>query len=558
VNRPNSRKFIRTPSQQLLVLALAALVGIVLLMTALSMASGSTDVKAGVDAASKTITVSIATEPPQLDGSITADTISGFVLGHVMEGLLRKDENNNLVAGVADRWDITATGATFWIRKDAKWSDGKPVTAHDFVFAWRKVVDPATASEYANIMSPIRNADKVNSGKLPVTALGVQAVGDRELRVQFVKPVPYFAQLMAFNIFYPIREDFFNSTNGRYASSAETLLYNGPFKMTRWVHGAHIRMVKNPEYWDRDIIEVNAIDIPYFTSDPSAVINLFRDRQIALAPISQENLEEAQLLDWNMKSFLTGGVFYVEFNHRDGKITNNRNFRKALQYALNSKIEVNKVIKVPGYLPGKSLFPIWLDGANDKFRKEYPAVEFIHDRAKAREYLEKAKNQLGLKTIPPIMLLTGDNPQSNKIAEYYQDTLKRQLGLDVRIDGQIFKQRLAKMLAGDFDIVMTGWGPDYADPLTFGDLFMTGNVNNRGNYSSAAYDRQVRIAQNSTDPAVRAAAFGALQQIVFDDAVILLEYESALLYTVDPRITGVVRRVIGTDPDYTYVKFVKE
>jgi oligopeptide transport system substrate-binding protein len=542
----------------LLVLALAALVGVVLLMTALSMVSGSSAVKAGVDAESRTITVSIDTEPPQLDGSMTADTISAFVLGHVMEGLLRKDENNQLVAGVADRWDITESGATFWIRKDALWSDGKPVTAHDFVFAWRKVVDPATASEYANIMSPILNADKINSGKLPVATLGVQAVGDRELRVQFIKPVPYFGELMAFNIFFPIREDFFNSTNGRYASSAQTLLYNGPFKMTKWVHGAHIRMEKNPLYWDRDIVEVNAIDIPYFTTDPSARINLFRDRQIALTPIAQENLEEAQLLGWNIKSFISGAVYYIEFNHRAGRITKNRNFRKALQYALNSKIEVNKVIKIPGYRPGKSLFPIWLDGVNDKLRKEYPAVEFIHDQSKAREYLEEAKKELGLKTIPPIMLLTGDSPASIKIAEYYQDTLKRQLGLEVRIDSQIFKQRLAKMLAGDFDIVMSGWGPDYADPLTFGNLFMTGNVNNRGNYSSAAYDRQVQIAQNSTDPVIRAAAFGMLQQIIFDDAVILPTFEPALLYTVDPKFTGVVRRVIGADPDFTYIKFLEE
>lgn len=539
-------------------LAGAAVLGVALLMTLLSAASGTSAVKPGVDKASRTITVSIEQEPPQLDGSLTADAISGMILGHLMEGLIRKDENNLLVPGVAERWDIQEKEATFWLREDARWSDGKPVTAHDFVFAWRKVVNPASASEYANIMSPIRNADAINAGKLPITALGVQAVGDRILKVQFEKPVPYFAQLMAFNIFFPIREDFFEATKGRYASSADTLVYNGPFKMTKWVHGAHIRMEKNPQYWNRGIIEVNVIDIPYFTTDPSARINLFRDGQIALTPVAQENLEEAQLLGWNIKSFVDGSVFFIEFNHRDGRVSRNLNFRKALQYALNSNIEVNKVIKVPGYLPGKSLFPIWLDGENDKLRKEYPAIEFTPDTAKARAYLERAKKELGLKTIPPIMLLTGDTPLSSKVAEYYQDTLKRQLGLEVRIDAQIFKQRLAKMLAGEFDVVMSGWGPDYADPLTFGDLFMTGNVNNRGHYSNPDLDRQIRIAQNSTDPAVRMAAFGAIQQIIFDKAVILPEYEQALLYAVDPRITGVVHRVVGTDPDYTYVKFVAE
>lgn len=548
----------KTPGQQLLAFGVASIAAIAVLMAALSMAAGGADMKDGVDPDTKTITLSISQEPPNLDGSLTADQVSGFILGHVMEGLLRLDENNHLAAGVAERWEISESEATFWLREDARWSDGKPVTAHDFVFAWRRTVDPASASEYANIMSPIRNADEINSGQMPVSSLGVEALDDRVLKVHFVKPVPYFAQLTAFNVFFPIREDFFKSTNGRYAADADMLLYNGPFKMTKWVHGANIRMEKNEEYWGRDRIQLNVIDIPYFTADPSAQTNLFRDGKIATTSISQENLEEAQLLGWNIKSFRDGGVFYVEFNHREGRIGGNRNFRKALQYALSPAIEVNKVIKSPGYLPGKSLFPVWLDGVEDKLRKEYPAPEIVPNTEKAREYLARAKEDLGLETIPPIMLLSGDNPLSNRIAEYYQDTLKRQLDLDVRIDSQIFKQRLAKMLAGDFDIVMTGWGPDYADPLTFGDLFMSNNVNNRGQYKNPQYDRLVRIAQNSTDPEERMAAFGEMQQIIIDDAVILPEYERALLYTVNPKITGVTRRVLGADPDYTYVRIVED
>ncbi len=542
----------------MLALALAAIILVTLLMFGLSLLSGSTKAKPGADFATKTITVTLTDEPPNLDSSLTADQISSFVLGHVMEGLLRLDENNQLAPGVAEKWEIRADGATFWLRPDARWSDGKPVTAHDFVFAWRKTVDPASASEYANIMNAIRNADDITAGKLPPEALGVQAVGDRMLKVQFAKPVPYFDRLMAFNVFFPIREDFYKATHGRYASGADMLLYNGPFKMVQWVHGAHIRFEKNPAYWDARRIAINVIDIPYFTSDPSARVNLFRDRRIAQAGLAQQNLEEAQLLGWNIRSFRDGGVFYVEFNHRRDRLSRNRNFRKAIQYALDSSVEVNKVIKQPGYLPGKSVFPIWLDGVNDKFRKEYPAPEYTPDTARARAYLARAKQELGLSKIPPIMLLAGDDPISGRVAEYYQDMLKRQLDLDVRIDSQIFKQRLAKMLAGDFDLVMAGWGPDYADPLTFGDLFLTGNVNNRGQYSNPAYDEQVRIAQNSNDRKVRMDAFGRMQQIIFDDAVVLPEYERALLFAVDPQISGVVRRVFGADPDFTYVKIAKE
>ena len=550
------RSFIKSPGQQLLVYVVAAVVGVALLMVVLSWLSGGTGAKPGVDPATRTITLSLAQEPPQLDSSLSADQISGMVLSHLMEGLMRYDAHNHIAPGVAERWEITPTGATFWLRANAKWSDGKPVTAKDFVFAWRNVVNPASASEYANIMYGIRNAEAINAGKLPITALGVRAVNDRMLRVEFDHPIPYFAQLMAFNVFYPIREDFYRANKAKYASSPDTLLYNGPFKMTVWVHGAHLRMEKNPEYWNRDQIQIDVLDFPYITDDPGARINLFRDRKIAYTGIAQENLEEAQLLHWTVKGINDGSVFYVEFNQRPGRLAVNRNLRKAIQYTLGSSEEVNRVIKLPGYIPGKSIFPRWLDGVNDKFRKEYPVEDVSPDPVKARRYLELAKKQLGVKQIPPLMLLTGDNPLSTKVAEYYQDTLKRQLGLDVRIDAQIFKQRLAKMLAGDFDMVMAGWGPDYADPLTFGDLFSTGNVNNRGHYSNPELDRQVEIARTSSDQRTRMEAFARIQQIIVDDAVVLPEYERVQLYVVDPAITGVTRRAVGPDPDFTHVRIV--
>ena len=550
------RRWIRSPRQQLLIYAVLSVLAVGLLMVGLSWASGGSSVQPGVDPQTGTVTLALSSEPPQLNSSVAADQVSAFVLGHVEEGLLRFDAHNHLAPGVAERWKITKDGATFWLRPNAKWSDGKPVTAKDFVFAWRNAVDPNSGSEYANIMFGIKNAEAIAAGKLPITALGVQAVNDRLLRVEFAHPVPYFAQLMAFNVFYPIREDFYKSTHGRYASSADTMLYDGPFKMTVWVHGAHIKMVKNPEYWDKERIKINVIDIPYFTSDPSAIINLFRDKKIAMAGIGEENLTEAQLEGWKIHSFRDGSIFYIQFNNRPGHVTSNLYLRKAMQYTVDPSEEVNKVIKVPGYLPAKSLFPAWLEGVHGKFRKEYPPERITPDPVKARHYLALAKKQLGLKKLPPIMLLTGDSPLSNKLAEYYQETFKRKLGLDIRIDKQIFKQRLAKMSAGDFDMVMAGWGPDYADPLTFGDLFASDNANNYGRYSNPDLDRQVQIARNSNDPRTRMEAFGKIQKILIDQAVILPEYERAVLYVIDPALTGVVRRVTGPDPDFTNARIV--
>ena len=218
---------------------------------------------------------------------------------------------------------------------------------------------------------------------------------------------------------------------------------------------------------------------------------------------------------------------------------------------------VNKVIALPGYQPAVSLFPAWLTGVEGPFRQEYPPPVITPDLARARQHLELAKRELGVAELPPLVLLTSDAPIANKQAEYFQNLFSRALGIEIRIDKQIFKQRLDKMTSGDFDMVAAGWGPDYADPLTFGDLYASWNGNNRGMYNNPALDEQVRIAQNSLDPQVRMDAFGEIQRILIEDAVQLPNYERGLVYVEAPQLKGVVHRSVGTDPDYSNAYLVE-
>ncbi len=546
--------FTRTAGRQLALLALfgiLAFIALAMLLGWLSkLTSGGSSLAEAVDPLTGTITLAMASEPPQLDSTRATDQVSGFVLGHVMESLLRRGPGTKLLPGVAERWEITEQGATFWLRADARWSDGKPVTAHDFVFAWRKIVDPANASEYAFFLYPVKNGEAINRGELPIESLGVRAVDDRTLAVDFERPTPYFEKLVVYATYGPVREDFYEAQNGRYGADADTLLYNGPFRISKWVHGAHLRFEKNPYYWDADRIKLNVIDMPYVTNDANAVLNLYKDGKIATAPLSAETLNDALEHRWKINRFNDGGVFYNEFNHRPGRVTANLNLRRALALVSDPGELVYKVMKVPGNLPGVSLFPEWLPGVHGLFRQEYPAEPMRVDVAEARRYLELAKRELGVETIPPLILLTGDDPLSSSQAEYFQNVFKRTLGLDVKIDKQIFKQRLAKMTAGEFDLVAAGWGPDYDDPLTFGDLFSSWNKNNRGMYSNPELDSYVRIAQSSLDPKTRMDAFGAIQKIIHDDVVIIPSYERGVVYVRNPRLNGIQRRVVGADPDY--------
>lgn len=546
----------RAAMRQIIWLSVAGIAGFVALMAVLSWASSLTssgvDSFSAIDYKKAAVTLAMEDEPPQLDSTRTSDTISFRILGHVMEGLLRYDEKNRLAPGVAERWEIRPEGATFWLRSNAVWSDGRPVTAHDFVFAWQTVVDPATASEYAFIMYPIKNAEAINTGKMTRDKLGVRAVNDRQLEVQFEKPVAFFDKLAAFGEYYPIRKDFYETRKQRYGANAEDLLYNGPFTIKRWVHSARLTLEKNPTYWNRDAVRLNIIDFAYITSDPGTVVNLFKAGAVArVERLGNEEMDEAMRLRWNLGSYVDGSVWYLYFNFRTGRITRNYNLRRAMQLVNDPAELVNKVIARPAYQPAFSLFPSWLRGINGSFRQEYPPPSIKPDVADARRHLELAKKELGVEQIPPLVLLTDDTPLANKASEYFQDLFRRTLGLEIKIDKQIFKQRLAKMTSGDFDIVSYGWGPDYDDPLTFGDLYASWNGNNRGEYKNQELDRQVRIAQDSLDPKVRMDAFGTIQKILIDDAVILPNYERGLVFVWDPRLKGVANRAIGPDPDFT-------
>ena len=335
------------------------------------------------------------------------------------------------------------------------------------------------------------------------------------------------------------------------------MLFNGPFKLTRWVHGASLKLEKNEHYWNREAIWLNEIDVPYITDDGNARLNLFRDDNIALANgLGVETLVGALQERMQIKSFLDGAIFYMEFNHRPERITSNLNLRRAIQAVFSAEEYVYKVLGTPGTYPAYTIFPRWMKGERDLFKREYPPRKPDANLERARAYLAAAKEELGVETLPPISLLADDGAGGNRTAEFMQTLLKQSLGLEVKVDVQIFKQRLAKMSSGEFDMVLAGWGPDYNDLLTYGDLFMSANLNNRGRYSSERYDRWVKVAQESVDAATRMQAFGKMQEILFEDVVVLPMYERGQVYVQHPKVKGVIRRAMGGDPNFNHAVIV--
>ncbi len=555
-DEPNRDPFSRAAVKQLLTLAALCAAGFVVLLALLgwaaSVTGGGASARRAVDVEARTLTTSIRNEPPNLDSTRATDQQSIMLLGHVIEGLLRYDRNANLVPGVAERWDVRPTGATFWLRADARWSDGQPVKAQDFVFGWRTAVDPATASQYAFILFPVKNGEAINSGKLPPEQLGVRAVDDRTLEVEFENPIAYFDKLVAAQTYLPVREDFYRSREGRYGADAGDLLYNGPFRIASWVHGANIKLVKNEQYWNRDAVQLNALEIGYITRDAQARMNLYRDGRVADVDYLPGEAIESVLKDRSpLHRYAEGSMWMVILNFRSGRATGNLHLRRALQLVNDQSELVYRVLKTPSYSVAESLFPSYIKGEHGPFRLEHPPPRVTLDLTAAREELALAKRELGVTELPPLTLLADDLPAAVTHSQYLQEYLRRTLGLTIKIDLQDFRNRLAKQNAGEFDLSIYGWSADYDDPLSFADLFASWNLNNRGAYRGAALDAQVRIAQQSLEPRIRIAAFAEIQRILIEDVVLLPAYERGVMYVQDPRLKGVGRNSLGPVPDYT-------
>ncbi len=250
-----------------------------------------------------------------------------------------------------------------------------------------------------------------------------------------------------------------------------------------------------------------------------------------------------------------GSVFYMEFNHRDGKATRNKNLRLAIAAMFSPDEYVKAIIGIPGTIPGTRLIPSWVPGVKDKLAKEFPMAKRKQNLEAAKKYVAEARKELG--EIKSLVWLTGDSPTASKEAEYFQAEFKKHLGIDLKIDKQIFKQRLAKMTAGEFDIVAAGWGPDYADAMTFADLFASWNENNRGRWKNDKYDELIRKAQGTADAKVRVKAMADAEAILMGEGAIMPTYERRVAYLVSDRVKNVVRNTIGPDPDFTQAEVIK-
>nr|WP_229722256.1 peptide ABC transporter substrate-binding protein [Priestia taiwanensis] len=497
-------------------------------------------------------------ELPSLDSSISTDGVSFRVFNNVMEGLYRLDKDNKPVEGMAESVQVSDDKKTYTFKlRDAKWSNGEPVMAKDFVFSWKRAVDPATKSEYAFILFGVKNGEKVNKGELPLDQLGVKAQDDRTLVVELENPIPYFLELMAFPTFFPLNEKFIKEKGKNYGLEVEHLIYNGPFVLSEWKHEESFTFKKNDGYWDKATVKLDEIQFK-IVKDIAAGVNLYNTDEVDRANISAEFVDSYKGKQ-EYYSESEARQYFIRFNQKASDVMKNQKARMAMSLAFDKEAIASQILNngsqaTYGLVPkGFSKGP---DGKD--FRETVGDLNKM-DLNKAKSLWEEAKKELG-KSEVKIELMNYDDSDNKKIGEYLKGQLEKNLvGLTVDLKQMPYKQKLKLEETMQYEASLGRWGPDYPDPMTYLELFISSSSMNEMGYSNPKYDDLIAKSKSEllTDPAARYKAMQEADKILLEDAAILPVYQFGQSYLQKPYVKDIAKHMIGGDYSYKWADIKK-
>lgn len=509
------------------------------------------DVPAGVQLADKqTLVRNNGAEVQSLDPHKIEGVPESNVNRDLFEGLVIGDLNGHPVPGVAESWDNKDFKVwTFHIRKDAKWSDGSPVTAQYFVYSWQRLADPKTASPYASYLQygHVANVDEIIAGKKPATDLGVKAIDDKTFEVTLSEPVPYFYKLLVHPSVSPVPKAAIEKYGEKWTQPAN-IVTNGAYKLKDWVVNERIVLERNTNYWDNAKTVINQVTYLPISSEVTDV-NRYRSGEIDMTynnmPIELfQKLKKEIPKEVHVDPYLC--TYYYEINNQKAPFTDVR-VRTALKLALDRDIIVNKV-KNQGDLPAYSYTPPYTDGM-----KLVEPEWFKWSQEKRNEEAKKLLAEAGYTADKPLTfnLLYNTSDLHKKLAIAVASIWKKNLGANVKLENQEWKTFLDSRHQGTFDVARAGWCADYNEPTSFLNTMLSDSSNNTAHYKSPAFDKIIGDTLQVTDEAKRAELYAQSEQQLDKDSAIVPVYYYVNARLVKPWVGGYT----GKDPlDNIYVK----
>ncbi|WP_099320277.1 peptide ABC transporter substrate-binding protein [Anaerococcus sp. Marseille-P3625] len=492
--------------------------------------------------------INIASEPETIDPQLNTAADGAIMLNHLFESLIRWDDDGNgnavLKPGMAESWEVSEDGLTWTFKlRDAKWSDGKPVTAEDFVYAWNRLVDPKTGADYEYMLDMVKGYEEKK--------LDISAPDEKTFVVNLNVKCPYFEEICAFPAVMPVRKDIIEA-HKTWTQDPSTLISNGPFKLEKWDHNSVLSMVKNEEYYDADSVKAEKLAF-HLQDDQNAIYASYRSGDLDFVnSVPQEEVKK--LLDskeLKVKPYV--GTYFVCFN-TEKEPFNDPKVRKAFSLAIDRNFIVNQVTgqgqqAATGYVPAGVYDAKGADG--DDFRTtggDYYSIK-DEDYDKNVEEAKKLMEEAGFKDgegFPQIEYLYNTDENHKAIAEALQNMWQEKLGVQVSLQNQDWNVFLKERKEGNYNIARHGWIADYNDPMSFIDMWLTGGGNNDAQYSNPEFDKFVKAAKATSDQNERMENMHKAEDILIgEDNVVAPLYFYTNSYMIKPNIKGMYYTPLG-------------
>ncbi|MEJ6400902.1 peptide ABC transporter substrate-binding protein [Nicoliella lavandulae] len=515
---------------------------------------------------SKSQTLNLAAESPLPTIDISKSTGYGST-GNVFESFYRLGKNGATTPGLATSGTSSKDGKTWTFKlRNAKWSDGSPITANDFVYSWQRTVNPKTKSQYSYLFDSIVNGAAITAGKMAPDKLGIKAINSHTVQISLVKPVAYFKTLMAYPLFGPQSEKAVKKYGSKYGTKSQFMLYSGPFKIVNWNGtGNTWAYVKNNEYWDHKVVKLKRINYNVIQS-PTTSLNLYKQDKLDVTALSTEQLRNYQK-DPNLKDYSYSMISYLKYNFNDPnaknkKVINNVNIRRAISLAIDRSLLSKKVL---GYKSAITTGFVPHGLANDpKTGTDFADQQTVkntlnYNPTLAKQYWNKGLKELGVKNVSLTLLSSNDDPNNGVVTQYLKGQLESVLKgftLNLRsVPSQIANQEGQK---GEFDFSLSGWGGDFKDPITFLQIPLANTPYNTGKYNNPHYNELINRAanQDANNAEKRWQDLINASKVLNQDQGMSPLFQDDTYYLQQPNVKNIIHNTAGTQWNYkyTYIK----